>query len=362
MLAGVRINWILPLFLAACATSPPPANYVVESAASIDASATELIILRDEAGGIEAAVSPSRGGELAGLRVLHGGAWLETLQLARDYSPREGFGGKGPFLWPATGRSFPPDLEERRKAGESFDRGAYVHGGVRREMPIHGFARDLPWQLEEAVADAGSARALLSLHDDSETREMYPFGFRCSVEYVVQGGALELRYLVRAAAGNEEPMFFSIGNHITFRAPLVHGSDPAAMVLKSPSSVEILKTGFGIPTGETRPLSYADGFELGDYPPLVATSLTGYPEGSDPYIEYGDPAGLTMRISHSASSIPPQPVILFNVWGDVRAGFFSPEPWVGLQNSLVRRQGLIYLDAGEEFRWTVRVECTRESE
>ena len=174
MLAGVRINWILPFFLAACATSPPPANYVVESAASIDASATELIILRDEAGGIEAAVSPSRGGELAGLRVLHGGAWLETLQLARDYSPREGFGGKGPFLWPATGRSFPPDLEERRKAGESFERGAYVHGGVRREMPIHGFARDLPWQLEEAVADAGSARALLSLHDDSETREMYP--------------------------------------------------------------------------------------------------------------------------------------------------------------------------------------------
>ena len=127
------------------------------------------------------------------------------------------------------------------------------------------------------------------------------------------------------------------------------------MVLSSPSSIAILKTDYGIPTGETQPLSYADGISLGDYPPLTATSLTGYPAGQDPYIEYRDPAGLTLRISHNASEIPDPPVILFNVWGDVRNGFFSPEPWVGLQNSLVQRQGLIYLDPGEDFRWTVRV-------
>ena len=48
-------------------------------------------------------------------------------------------------------------------------------------------------------------------------------------------------------------------------------------------------------------------------------------------------------------------MILFNVWGDVRDGFFSPEPWVGLQNSLVQRQGLVYLDPGDDFLWDVRV-------
>jgi hypothetical protein len=64
---------------------------------------------------------------------------------------------------------------------------------------------------------------------------------------------------------------------------------------------------------------------------------------------------LTLRISHHASKIPDPPVILFNVWGDVHSGFFSPEPWVGLQNSFVLRQGLIYLDPGAEFRWDVRV-------
>ncbi len=327
----------------------------MEAGVSAEASATELIVLRDELGGLEAAAAPAKGGELSGLRVRFGGRWLETLHLARDYSPREGFGAKGPLLWPATGRNFPPDLEERRRSGERFDRGAYEHGGRRREMPIHGFARDLRWHVEEASADAIAARARLSLADSPATREMYPFGFLCAVEYVVQDGALELRYLVRAAAENAEPMFFSIGNHITFRAPLVPGSDPAAMMLASPASVELLKTDYGTPTGETRPVSYAEGLALGDYPPLAATSLAGYPPGEDPFVEYRDPAGLTVRISHAASEVPRPPVVLFNLWGDVRNGFFSPEPWVGLQNSFVLRQGLVYLDPEEEFRWTVRV-------
>ena len=363
MLAAVKLHCLIGAFAllgAGCGGDMPPPNYSVGSAVSIDDSQVELVVLRDESGGLEAAIAPVKGGELSGLRVRHRGEWLETLQLARDYAPREGFMGKGPFLWPATGRNFPPDLEERRRAGESFDGGAYEHGGVRRPMPIHGFARDLPWDLEESRADDEGAFARLTLRDNSATREMYPFGFLCSVIYTVNSGALEMRYKIRAAEENEESMFFSIGNHITFLAPLVSGSDPAAMVLDSPSSIELLKTEYGIPTGETRPLSYAGGISLGDYPPLTATSLTGYPEGEDPYIEYRDPGGLTMRISHRASEIPEQPVILFNVWGDVRQGFFSPEPWVGLQNSLVQRQGLIYLEAGREFDWTVRVSHTSD--
>ncbi len=229
ILAGVRNAWVLVLLTAGCASEAPLPNYLVETAASIDETATELIVLRDESGGIEAAIAPSRGGELSGLQVRHAGDWLETLQLARDYSLREGFMGKAPFLWPATGRNFPPDMEKRRRAGERFDAGAYEHRGVRRDMPIHGFARDLPWVVEETSANGQSARALLSLRDSPGTRRMYPFGYLCTVEYVVQGGALELRYVVRAATDNSESMFFSIGNHITLLAPLLEGSDPMAL-------------------------------------------------------------------------------------------------------------------------------------
>ncbi len=352
----MRCAWFFAILLVSCGSPPDAMRYVLEDATSIDESRTGLVVLRDEVGGIEAAVAPTKGGELSGLRVKYNGEWIETLHLARDYAPREGFGGKGPFLWPAAGRNFPADLEERRRAGEPFDDGAYEHNGVRHAMPIHGFARDLPWHVEETRADNGLARALLSLVDTAATREMYPFGFRCTVDYRVQDGTLALRYAVRASEDNSEPMFFSIGNHITFLAPLVPGSDAREMVLATPATVEILKTGYGIPTGETRPISYADGFVLGDYPPLAATSLAGYPPGQDPYADYIDPAGIALRISHHASEIPDDPVILFNIWGDVQHGFFSPEPWVGLQNSLAERQGLIYLNPGGEFLWDVRVE------
>ena len=361
-LVAVRTAWLSLLLFAGCGGDLAPLPYVVESAASVDASAVELIVLRDEVGGIEAAVAPAKGGELSGLKIRHDGQWIETLQLARNYAPREGFAGKGPFLWPATGRNFPPDLEQRRRDGEVFDGGAYEHAGVRREMPIHGFARDLPWIVETTSASPESARALLTLADNPETREMYPFGFQCSVEYVVSGGELALQYVVRASAQNPEPMFFSLGNHITFVAPLLEGSDPNEMVLESPASLELLKTDYGIPTGETRPASFANGTRLGEYPPLVPTSLSGYPEGADPHIEYRDPGGLTIRMSHRADGIPEQPVILFNLWGDVRNGFFSPEPWVGLQNSLVQRQGLLFVEPGEEFAWTVRIEYESISE
>lgn len=357
----LRTVWIGALLSAACSREPPePPRFVVERAASVDASAVPLLVLRDERAGIEAAVAPSKGGELSGLAVRCNGSWVETLYRARDYSPVDGFRGKGPWLWPATGRNFPPDLEARRRDGERFDNGAWEHGGARRPMPIHGFAQNAAWSIVEGpLADGGGARVVLGFEDDERTLEWYPFGFRAAVEYVLTGGRLEMRYGVAADEANREPMFFSIGNHIAFAAPLLAGGDPAKMELTTPSSVELLKTDYGIPTGETQPRSYAGGVELGELPPLKPISLAGYPPGEAPWIEYRDPAGLTVRMEHSASQTPDAPVVLFNLWGDPRAGFYSPEPWVGLQNSLVSRKGLIYLEPGEEFDWTVIVSFSR---
>lgn len=356
LLPPVKVLGVVPLLVAACSQEPPELKFVAETAVSSDASATPLIVLRDEQAGIEAAVAPSRGGELSGLAVRRNGAWIETLYRGRDYSPVDGFKGKGPFLWPATGRNFPPDLEERQRAGERFNDGAWEDNGVRRPMPIHGFAQDAEWSVAEGpTGDSGGARVLLSFEDNEQTFEWYPFEFRATVEYVLAAGKLEIRYGVTSDAANTAPMFFSLGNHIAFVAPLVAGSDPEKIELTTPSSVELLKTDYGLPTGETQPRSYADGVMLGDLPPLKPISLAGYPRGEDPWIEYADPAGLTIRMSHHASTIPDDPVVLFNLWGDARAGFYSPEPWVGLQNSFVSRKGLIYLDSGETFQWTIEI-------
>ena len=311
-----------------------------------------LIVLRDEARGLEAAVAPSKGGEMSSFKVRHRGQWVETLYRARDYSDQPGWTGKAPFLWPATGRNFPKDVRPNEEArGSSYD-----WNGQRYPMPIHGFARDMLWTVEER--GASPLRLRLSITDSEATRKSYPWGFHISVEYMFDNGKLGIDYVVTASKSNREAMPFSAGNHITFKAPLVEGTDPMKMRFETPSTVEFLKAAGGLPTGEKRAKSFAAAAELSAIERLAAVSLGGYQ--GDPYMILRDPGGITLKLSHTAARVPQDPLIRFNVWGDPASGYFSPEPWVGLQNSFNRRQGLVRLQPGERWTWRIVLEAEFE--
>ena len=289
------------------------------------AGAAGLIPLADPGGAWQALISPEHGGELASFRVRYQGAWVETLYRAADYSATtSGWTGRAPWLWPATGRNEP--------------------------LPQHGFARDLPWKV---AGQPEPARVTLTLEDSAETRRLFPHRFRLSAEYSAEpGGVFAIRFTVTASAKNTAPLPFSAGNHITFRTPLVPGSDPLAMTLTSPSTVEYLKKD-RIPTGATRPRSLSSPVPVRTLGKNEAVSLGGY--RGDPWLELHDPAGLTLRLWHHASSVPPPPLVQFNLWGDPAAGYFSPEPWVGLQNAHNSRQGLTSLPPGARWDWVLRI-------
>ncbi len=141
------------LFAAGCATpGPEEATPRYSISAETTEQGVELLVLKDAQAGVEAAATPSVGGELGSLRVRVGEEWIESLYRGRDYSPIDGFGGRGPLLWPATGRSFPPDLIERLEGGERFNDGAWIHDGKRYPMPIHGFVMDREWTVESQEA------------------------------------------------------------------------------------------------------------------------------------------------------------------------------------------------------------------
>jgi len=308
--------------------------------------ALQLIVLQDTDGGLEASICPSQGGELSSLRLRHKGKWVELLYRAVDYRPAEGWRGKAPLLWPATGRSF----HAPRGAG-------YLWKDRFYPMADHGFIRDLPWQVEGQGSDVAGAFTTLCVADTAETRRHYPFGFRLTADYHVSSGALEIRYTVLAERGNSDSMFFSIGNHITFRTPFLEGTPPAAVRIFTPATLEAVKSAERLPTGELRAWSLKGPVPLSQMKKNEAQSLTGYPD-STLYVTLEDPGGLGIRLSHSPTAMPKQPVVLFNMWGDAAAGYYSPEPWVGLQNSFNLKQGLIYLPPGEEFGWRVRIERT----
>ncbi|MDQ2948347.1 MAG: SMP-30/gluconolactonase/LRE family protein, partial [Acidobacteriota bacterium] len=310
-----------------------------------------VVILRDNLGGVEAAVAPSEGGELSSFRVKFRGQWTELLYHARDYTPGLGFAGKGPLLWPAVGAQYPVGTVPTTSCGE----GTYQVAGKSYPMPCHGFARKLPWKEINRDAGTNGAQVTVELRDSEQTRPYYPFAFSLQAKFEVSSGHLNITYTVASSPKNTEPMIFSIGNHIAFNIPFLKGTNPANMLFETPNSVELLRNSVGVLSGEQRARSFAKATRLGDFNATIAMPLAGY--RSQPYARLTDPQGLALRIAHHASSTVAEPLVQFNIFGGPEKGYFSPEPWFGLQNSLNLGKGLVRLAPGKTWDWRIELQA-----
>ena len=292
---------------------------------------------------IRVVVAPDNGGELTGFGVFFDGNWHELLYRALDYTDQPGWRGKAPLLWPATGISLSEDGQKER----------YDLSGVSYKMPFHGFAKSLPWQVWTTHQSAEMTSVTLQLTDSIDTRRYYPFGFDLQVEYRLHGGCLSLLYDVTADAGNNRAMPFSIGNHITFKAPLVEGSEAAQVEFENGFPDHLITGADKAFAGAIKPSVFRGRHSLNDLPMRKSVSLAGSREVAE--LTIYDPSGLQLRLLHHSSGEPSQPVIQFNLWADTVAGFFSPEPWVGTQNSLNTGMGIISLQPGQSWQWQIDI-------
>jgi len=295
-------------------------------------------------GRVEAFVNPTDGAELVGLRFRRGNQWIELLYRGMDFRPTEGWAGRAPILWPAVGRNYP----QRADTGAL---GWTVHGKTH-PMPIHGFARDVPWRVIDAGRCSASAFVRLTLEDNEKTRDYYPFGFELTTEYRVWRDSLYIRQRVHSASSNTEAMPFSIGNHITLAIPLVPGSEGDMTLVDTPATQQVMTDSSGRPTGQVVAVDYSKPRRLDTFEPLTALSLSGYPDGPA-WVRIVDPSGLAVRIEHSEGQRPAGVPVLFNLWGDARRGYFAPEPWVGKQNSLSSGDGVLRLAPAGDFEWVI---------
>ena len=325
-------------------------RYSILDEAAAGPGSPQVVVLRDTVAGVEVAVAPSEGGELSSYRVKRNGEWIEMLYHARDYSPGPGFKGKAPLLWPAVGAQYPVGTIPEASCGE----GTYPLAGRKYAMPCHGFAKGLPWREVKRAADGSGARVTVQLRDSERTRLMYPFAFTLDASYELAGGHLTINYTVTSVKTNAELMPFSIGNHIAFVIPFVKGTNPADMTFETPSTVQLLRNSRGVLSGEQKPRSFDQPTRLGDFDALVAMPLAGY--RSQPYVRLVDPQGLSLRISQQASSAVGEPLVRFNVFGGPKVGYFSPEPWFGIQNSLNLGRGTVQLAAGETWKWRIELQ------
>jgi gluconolactonase len=343
----MRILFALSL---AAISLPAQTRYTVTDEPAAGPGSPQVIVLRDNVAGVEAAVAPSEGGELSSYRARVKGEWTEFLYHARDYSPGPGFKGKGPLLWPAVGAQYPVGTVPETSCGP----GTYPVAGKTYPMPCHGFARNIPWKEVKRSADKSGARVTVELRDSELTLPSYPFAFRLDATYEVSAGHLTIDYTVTSGASNTTEMMFSIGNHIAFRLPFVNGTDPRKMTLETPSTTQLLRNAQGVLSGEVKPRSFQQPEALGDFDARVAIPVAGY--RSQPYARLVDPQGVALRLTQQASTNLPEQLVRFNLYGGPQAGYFCPEPIFGIQNSLNLGKGVVRLRPGKEWKWRLELQ------
>ena len=309
-----------------------------------------VVVMHDSATGAEAAVAPTEGGELSSYKVTYQGQKVELLYHARDYDNRTGFQGKGPLLWPAVGAQYPVDTPPKDSCGM----GSFMAMGKSYPMMCHGFAKSLPWKEVRRSADSQSARVTLELASSDATRKFYPYAFRLDATYTLSDGQLTVDYVVLADSTNPEAMPFSIGNHIAFNTPLLKGSDPAKMQFETQNTTQILRDAAGLVNGKSKQRSFYEPEELGSFNAQVALPLAGYK--SQPFSRLIDPQGMVVRVTQTASTSLPEPLIRVNAYGGPSVGYFCPEPWFGVQNSLNTGVGVVKLAPGQQWRWRLAIE------
>ncbi len=112
------------------------------------------------------------------------------------------WGGSAPILFPICGRLF-----------ES----SYLYQGASYAMDLHGFARK---SLFSAV-QLNETTVCFTLTDTPETKRVYPFCFRLTVEYTLESNRLSSRITVENT--DQKPMPATVGLHPGFNVPLDKG-------------------------------------------------------------------------------------------------------------------------------------------
>jgi len=304
---------------------------------ALAAAADRLPVLRSK--DLTVTLDPAAGGEIASIR--HNG--LELIYRALQPDPPKGWRGRAPWLWPAVGRNFAPG--DKPDGGDNVT-GSYVWDGKRLRMPIHGFVRTRPW----TVASARGSKAELRLTVQADPA-IYPWAAELTVRYRVESGKIRAIYEVAASKTNASPMPFSAGNHISFNYPLA--ADGGEMLWSTNSSTVIRKSPEGLPSGETQARRFWDPSPVSRVVREYPLSLGGYSAG-EAWLRLTDARKRAITLRHSASSVPGEPSLRFNFWGTAEC--VSPEPWVGLQNSFNRKQGLVILEPGRSWRWDLLFE------
>ena len=247
-------------------------------------------------------IIPERGGIVSEWRC--GEREVLYFDQERYADPAKSIRGGIPVLFPICG-NLPGDLLQVK--------------GVDHTLKQHGFARNLPWQLQ-LLDDQSGVRLSLSSTDD--TLAAYPFVFVVEMEVRPVAMALEISTTIHNRS--DQPMPFSFGLH-----PYFNVSDLAQTRLT------------GLAERCMNHLEMADA--------ATDEQLSRLPEGVDFLCRpagdvtlIDDVSGAQLQLQHQ------EPMDLTVVWTEPPRKMVCLEPWTGPRQSLVSGDRKLVLEPGTQ--------------
>jgi galactose mutarotase-like enzyme len=266
------------------------------------------------------------GAELCSLR---DGVGEEMLWQAGPIWPRH-----APVLFPIVGR-----LKDDRLR----------HDGRSYHLTQHGFARDRRF----AWLNRSTTACRLVLHEDTETRAVYPFAFRLEIAFTLDDDALETSFTV--ANPGREVLPASVGAHPGFVWPLLEGADKAAHVLEfaSPETAPIRRLEGGLLKPDADP-SPVTGQTLALDPKLFAADAVIMPEPASRSVRYTAPGAPAVEVAW-------QGFRQLGIWSREGGEFLCIEPWHGMASpadfdgEFRDKPGLMLIPPGERRTLSMRI-------
>lgn len=231
-----------------------------------------------------------------------------------------------------------------------------LHDGRAHRLGQHGFARDRRF----VWVERGAGRAVLELRDDAATRAVFPFPFRLSLAYEIDGRTLTV--ITGVDNPGDRPLPCGVGAHPGFRWPLVDGvpQERHRLEFERAESRFILGVRDGL-LGAPIP-SPIDGHRLRLSPDLFAGDALVLPDVASRSVRFvaEDAEGREIR----ALTVAWTGFKDLGIWSKPSgAPFLCIEPWYGMASAtdwhgeFAGKPGILVIEPGGSRRlsWSVTV-------
>lgn len=215
----------------------------------------------------------------------------------------------------------------------------YTIDGKEYQLPRHGFARDMDFQLIDKTENS----AIFALKSNTETLQKYPFDFELQLIYSVENTTLNIEYKVINKGLNKMP--FSIGAHPAIALP--EHFENYAFQFEKQEVLNYYLLENDLISNQTKVLESENNliplqYELFENDALIFKTLKSNSltllQNSKPYVkvDFEDFPSL-------------------GIWTKVEAPFICIEPWLGYSDTaensgdLFKKEGILVLEANQTF-------------